>query len=92
MTNTTNVNEVDSVKEGEWIMALVLLESKSEEHLGYGAGSGTIDTDIYKCPCGKGTIKFVYDRIPGFRDKDVFIDCPECAVKYKNARRVSDFD
>lgn len=73
-------------------MSLILLDSNSEEHPGYGAGSGTIDTYIYKCPCGEGTVRCVYDRIPGFRDKDIFIECPKCAEKYGNVDSLSDLE
>ena len=64
-------------------MNLKLKYSESVEHEGYGAGEGTIDTDVYECPCGNGEIRIVHDRIPGFRTRDVYIDCPQCAKKYK---------
>ena len=53
-------------------MALELLESHSESHQGYGAGAGSIDTYIYKCPCGKGRVIRTKDNIPGFRERAIF--------------------
>lgn len=58
------------------------IRSTSEPHGGYGAGAGSIDTDIYECPCGKGTYRAVRDNIPGFRDKDYYLECSECLENY----------
>jgi hypothetical protein len=63
-------------------MELKYKSSSSEYHSGHGAGSGTIDTTTYYCLCGKGEIRRVKDNIPGFRDVDWWIDCPECNAKY----------
>ena len=69
-----------------------LIEYKSEPHSGYGAGAGTVDTYIYTCPCGKGTVEYVKDNIPGFRDKDIWIHCDTCKKKYGVVNSLSDFE
>lgn len=63
-------------------MDLKLINSSSVDHPGYGAGSGTIDRYEYECPCGKGKLIDERDNIPGFREHDYFIDCPDCREKY----------
>ncbi len=35
----------------------------------------------YKCPCGKG--KIIDERVVGFGDYSVIIDCIDCNKKYK---------
>lgn len=52
-------------------------------HPGYGAGGGTIVKEYYTCACGKGYVIVTKDKIPGFREKDAFIDCDMCAKKFK---------
>ncbi len=37
--------------------------------------------DDYKCPCGKG--KIVEERVPGFDDYSIWIDCEECRKIYR---------
>lgn len=69
---------------------LKLLEHSSVPHPGYGAGSGSIDTYVYECPCGKGKIIEVKDRIPGFRESDITIECDECAKKYGSITSLKD--
>jgi hypothetical protein len=58
------------------------IKTTSENHQGYGAGSGTIETRVYSCPCGKGTFVDVYDNIPGFKDHDYSLNCDECNTNY----------
>lgn len=57
--------------------------SSQEYHPGYGAGDGDTERYEYLCPCGKGKIVEEHDNIPGFREHDVWLQCPECAKKYK---------
>lgn len=64
-------------------MDLIYKDSYSEDHPGYGAGSGTIDTTVYACPCGQGEVRRVKDNIPGFRETDWSIDCPDCAKRFE---------
>ena len=64
-------------------MRTKLIESSQEEHRGYGAGSGDTERYEYECPCGKGRIIEEHDNIPGFRDHDVYLCCPECSKKFK---------
>lgn len=64
-------------------MRTKLIYSNTEEHSGYGAGSGDIERYEYECPCGKGKIVEEHDNIPGFRDHDVYIDCECCNKKYR---------
>lgn len=59
-----------------------LIESKSEPHQGYGAGPGSIDISVYKCPCGKGTYTIEKDNIPGFKEKSYYLKCNECLSNY----------
>ena len=50
-------------------------------HPGFGR-KWEIRTTIFYCPCGKGEVRYVKDDIPGFRDKEWFLDCEECSKKY----------
>ncbi|MFK0004996.1 hypothetical protein [Paenarthrobacter sp. NPDC090522] len=45
---------------------------------GFGAGSGDIERYDFECPCGKGKVVEEHDNIPGFREHDVRLLCPEC--------------
>ena len=56
-------------------MKKILLDSNESYHEGYGAGEGTTEEYVYKCPCGQGTVIEEHDNIPGFREHDVFINC-----------------
>lgn len=47
-------------------MNLELIDSSQEPHPGYGAGPGYIIHMEYKCPCGKGTVTYDKDDIPGW--------------------------
>ncbi|QII23605.1 hypothetical protein G3M80_03110 [Bacillus altitudinis] len=67
-------------------MELKLLDQTSYPHDGYGAGSGTIDEYIYECPCGKGTVIYEKDNIPGFRDRSIHSTCKPCGEKYDFGR------
>jgi len=71
-------------------MGLVLISHRSEEHEGYGAEEGSIDTYEYVCPCGKGKVIYTKDNIPGFRDKDITIECEECRKKYGYVKSMSE--
>lgn len=64
-------------------MRTKLIYSNQEEHSGYGAGSGDTERYEYECPCGKGRIIEEHDNIPGFRNHDVYLSCPECNKKYR---------
>lgn len=63
-------------------MRTKLIYSNNEPPQGYGAGSGDTERYEYECLCGKGRIVEEHDNIPGFRDRDVYICCEECAKKY----------
>lgn len=67
-------------------MNLQLIKSSTMSHSGYGAGSGDVITEEYKCPCGKGIVTYEKDDIPGFRDKSISCDCGECNERYKFGR------
>ncbi|WP_226035502.1 hypothetical protein [Aquibacillus saliphilus] len=67
-------------------MNLELIDSSSTPHPGYGAGSGRIIREEFKCPCGKGVVIYEKDDIPGFRESDVSCDCKDCDEKYKIIR------
>lgn len=55
-----------------------VINTTRNEHPGFGAGSGDVETIVYRCPCGRGKIVEEHDNIPGFRDHDVYIDCDTC--------------
>lgn len=59
-----------------------MISSESKGHRGHGAGSGSVDTAVFECPCGKGTFVDVYDAIPGFREHDYSLNCSDCLQKY----------
>lgn len=67
-------------------MKLKLKHESSEYHPGYGAGSGSVISEEYECPCSKGNVVYVKDDIPGFKDTSIFTDCIECREKYKFSR------
>ena len=69
-----------------------LIKHKCEPHRGYGAGTGTVDTYIYVCPCGKGTVEYIEDNIPGFRDKEIWIHCDVCWEKYGFVKSLSELE
>lgn len=67
-------------------MNLKLIDSSTEFHPGYGAGFGEVIREEYECPCGKGTVVYEKDDIPGFRDKSNYCNCKECNGKYTFSR------
>lgn len=73
-------------------MALKMISHNSENHPGWGAGGGTIDTYVYECPCGKGRVIKTKDNIPGFRDSDIIIECEKCREKYGKVSSLSDLE
>ena len=70
-------------------MELRFKDSHSQWHQGWGAGEGTIDREEYFCPCGKGTVTYEKDNIPGFKSKVIYCDCQECNKKYTFSRGVA---
>ena len=60
-----------------------VLSSSSDDHPGYGAGSGDVERITYECPCGKGTVVEEHDNIPGFREHTVGMRCDECSEKWQ---------
>jgi hypothetical protein len=67
-------------------MELHLVEKTTTFSEGYGAGSGEIIHEEYKCPCGKGSVTYEKDDIPGFRDTNIGCECLECNEKYEFGR------
>jgi hypothetical protein len=73
-------------KRGDDDMNLHLVDTTTTYSEGYGAGSGQIIREDYKCPCGKGTVTYEKDDIPGFRSTDIGCNCKECDEKYEFGR------
>lgn len=73
-------------------MGIKYKSRSSEPHAGYGAGSGSIDTTVYTCPCGAGEVTHVRDNIPGFKSTDIMIDCDVCRSKYGMVESLSELD
>lgn len=46
-----------------------------------------VRSNTYRCPCGKGTVKWEKDSTPGFRDTMYIILCDECRSKYNTANK-----
>lgn len=67
-------------------ISLTEISSSTDYHSGYGAGSGEVINEQYKCPCGKGIVSYEKDDIPGFRDKTIMCSCTECDNKYTFGR------
>lgn len=57
--------------------------SNQEYHPSYGAGDGDTERYEYLCPCGNGRGIEEHDNIPGFREHDAWLQCPECSKKYR---------
>lgn len=51
-----------------------------EERYPNGANVPTIHKE-YSCPCGTG--KIVEERVPGFNEWYVRLECPNCKEKYR---------
>lgn len=64
-------------------MRTKLINSRTEDHSGYGAVSGDTEYYEYVCPCGKGKIIEEHDNIPGHRDHDVALCCDKCNSLYE---------
>lgn len=67
-------------------MELHLVDSSTTHHAGYGAGSGYLICEEYKCPCGNGEVIYEKDDIPGFRESDIYCTCKKCDGKYTFGR------
>ena len=55
------------------------IDSTTNFHPGYGAGSGDTERIEYKCPCGRGKIIEEHDNIPGFREHEIYFECDNCS-------------
>ena len=64
-------------------MRTKLINSRTEDHSGYGAGSGDTEYYEYVCPCGKGKIIEEHNNIPGHREHDVTLCCVKCNSLYE---------
>lgn len=60
-----------------------LIGRSEQAHQGWGAGAGTVERYIYRCPCGDGEIIEEHDNIPGFREHDRQIACSKCAMEWR---------
>jgi hypothetical protein len=67
-------------------MKLQEVDSSTSYHSGYGAGSGEVIREEYKCPCGNGKVIFEKDDIPGFKETDISCTCKECDEKFEFGR------
>lgn len=50
---------------------------------------GVTEQQIYACPCGRSTVVYEEDDIPGNRDWYTQIKCEECAKKYEIKNNLS---
>ena len=57
--------------------------TKTSAYVNYGVKEGYIDTEIYVCPCEKGTVQAVFKRAPGINDSEFSINCRACRRKYE---------
>lgn len=69
-------------------MKLERLGIMSAPHPGFGSGEGTFNETEYKCICGQGKVIYYFDDIPGFKNRDIVIECDECKLKY-DAKRIN---
>lgn len=68
---------------------LKLLDKKST-YVNYGVKEGTVDTEIYECPCGKSTVEAIFKHVPGYSDNKFSINCKRCKKLYEIDRRNGD--
>lgn len=59
------------------------VSGSTDDHGGWGAGSGTVERYDYLCPCGDGTIVEEHDNVPGFREHDVLMHCDRCRAEWR---------
>lgn len=57
----------------------------SHDVAGWGAGEGTVERVEFRCPCGDGEIIEEHEKVPGFREHDVRIDCGKCHAEWRFA-------
>lgn len=50
--------------------------------IGSGARTGSVIKEEFFCPCGKGTVFYERDEIPGFKNTFITSDCKECREYY----------
>ncbi|MGO3257008.1 MAG: hypothetical protein ACTIKH_12770 [Glutamicibacter ardleyensis] len=62
-----------------------MIENESGSHAGYGAGPGSIERLVFRCPCGDGQIIEEHENIPGFREHDHWFDCAKCKGEWRFA-------
>ncbi|MEK4391018.1 MULTISPECIES: hypothetical protein [Bacillus] len=67
-------------------MNLIQVNNSEYEHQGYGAGSGDVIREEYKCPCGSGLVVYEKENIPGFRSTEIDCYCKQCNEKYDFGR------
>jgi len=70
-------------------MELTLIESSVTPSPGFGAGSGEIIREEYKCPCGAGEVIYEKDDIPGFKESSIRCTCEDCREKYDLGRGIA---
>lgn len=56
---------------------------KKTEYVNYGVKEGNVETEIYECPCGKGTVEAVFKHAPGYIDNKFLIKCKTCKKLYE---------
>lgn len=61
---------------------LKLLDKKTS-YVNYGVKEGTVETEIYECPCGKATIEATFKHAPGYVDNKFSINCRGCKKHYE---------
>lgn len=60
--------------------------TRTYSKIGSRARTGSVIKDEFVCPCGKGTVFYERDDIPGFKNTFITSDCKACSENYSFGR------